>query len=175
MQVAARACLGVCVLLGCVLVAPALVISNAYSPLNSKRPRRASTRYIVLHTTEGALTGSLNKARRYGEAHYLVAPDGHVYRVVDQRRVAFHAGRSLWDTRTNLDTVSIGIEVVGYHNKSISSAQVQALRELVEQLQRIYSIADDAVLTHSMVAYGAPNRWHRRSHRGRKRCGMRGW
>ena len=23
-----------------------------------------------------------------------------------------------------------------------------------------------------MVAYGAPNRWHRRSHRGRKRCGM---
>gem|GEM_PF-6808048 len=23
-----------------------------------------------------------------------------------------------------------------------------------------------------MVAYGAPNRWHKRSHRGRKRCGM---
>jgi hypothetical protein len=22
-----------------------------------------------------------------------------------------------------------------------------------------------------MVAYGAPNRWHKKSHRGRKRCG----
>jgi N-acetylmuramoyl-L-alanine amidase len=172
MRIAARAWLGVCVLLGCVLVAPALVISNAYSPLNSKRPRRASTRYVVLHTTEGAFTGSLNKVRRYGEAHYLVAPDGHAYRVVDQRRVAYHAGRSMWHGKTNLDTVSIGIEVVGYHNKSISAAQISALKELVEQLQRVFAIPDERVLTHSMVAYGAPNRWHRRSHRGRKRCGM---
>ena len=28
------------------------------------------------------------------------------------------------------------------------------------------------MLTHSQVAYGAPNKWQPRSHRGRKRCGM---
>jgi N-acetylmuramoyl-L-alanine amidase len=28
------------------------------------------------------------------------------------------------------------------------------------------------VLSHSMVAYGNRNRWHRQPHRGRKRCGM---
>lgn len=172
MRIAVRVWLCMGMVLGSVWTAPALVISNAYSPRNAKRPRRAATRYIVLHTTEGALAGSLSKVRRYGEAHYLVATDGHVYRVVDQRRVAFHAGRSMWDGRTNLDTVSIGIEVVGYHNKSVSSAQIGAIKELVEQLQRVYAVPDERVLTHSMVAYGAPNRWHRRSHRGRKRCGM---
>jgi N-acetylmuramoyl-L-alanine amidase len=172
MRIASKAWLGAVVVLGAALSASALVISNAYSPRNSKRPNRTTTRYVVLHTTEGALTGSLNKVKRYGEAHYLVAPNGHVYRVVDQRRVAFHAGRSMWHGKTNLDTVSIGIEVVGYHNKSITAAQLLAIKELVSQLQRVYAITDERVLTHSMVAYGSPNRWHRRSHRGRKRCGM---
>jgi hypothetical protein len=33
-------------------------------------------------------------------------------------------------------------------------------------------VKDDDVIPHSQVAFGRPNRWHRRSHRGRKRCGM---
>ena len=28
------------------------------------------------------------------------------------------------------------------------------------------------VVTHSQVAYGSPNKWHKCKHRGRKRCGM---
>ena len=31
---------------------------------------------------------------------------------------------------------------------------------------------DERVLTHSMVAYGDPNHWQKKPHRGRKRCGM---
>ena len=36
----------------------------------------------------------------------------------------------------------------------------------------MYRIPDERVVCHSHVAYGAPNRWHRCKHRGRKRCGM---
>jgi hypothetical protein len=39
-------------------------------------------------------------------------------------------------------------------------------------LQVKYKLSDEKVLTHSMVAYGAPNKWHNFKHRGRKRCGM---
>lgn len=147
-------------------------ISNRYSPFNTKRAMRKRTDYIILHTTEGPLKGSLNKLCRYGEAHYLVGKDGHVYRIINKHRIAMHAGRSMWRGRTNLDEVSVGIEVVGSHNLDITSAQYKTLRELISQLQKIYRISDDRVLTHSMVAYGAPNRWHKYSHRGRKRCGM---
>jgi len=147
-------------------------ITSYYSPRNRERPPRTRTDYIILHTTEGPARGSLKKVRENGETHYFVDTNGHIYRVISKDRVALHAGRSMWKGRTNLDNSALGIEVVGYHNKSITTAQYQALRELLRQLQSIYHIPDERVLCHSMIAYGAPNRWHKRSHRGRKRCGM---
>lgn len=152
--------------------AQALNITSYYSPRNAERPRRMRTDYIILHTTEAAAKGSLNKVRANGEAHYFVDTGGKVYRIIEKDKVAFHAGRSMWNGKTDIDNYAIGIEVVGYHNSDITSAQYKALKELVAELQKAYRISDERVLTHSMVAYGAPNRWHRHSHRGRKRCGM---
>lgn len=150
----------------------ALDISDYYSPWNLERPVRPRTNYIILHTTEGPKKGSLRKVHANGEAHYLVDRSGHVYRIIEKKRIASHAGRSMWNGRTNLDTSSIGIEVVGYHDRDITAAQYRALKELLSQLKRIYRIPDERVLTHSMIAYSAPNRWHGKSRRGRKRCGM---
>ena len=145
---------------------------DRFSPLNRKRPRRPKTRYIILHTTEGDEEGSLRKIVRFGEAHYCVSPSGKIYRVVDKGKIAKHAGRSMWEGRSSIDNYSIGIEVVGYHNKDITDDQYAALRELLSQLKSVYDISDKNVLTHSMVAYGRPNRFHHDNHRGRKRCGM---
>ncbi len=150
----------------------AVPITGYFSPKNSGRPVRRRTDYIILHTTEGAKEGSLRKLYRNGEAHYFIDEVGRIYNIISRRRVAFHAGRSMWQGRTNLDDYSIGIEVVGYHNKPITTAQYKALKELLSWLQGIYRVPDDKVLTHSMIAYGAPNRWHKKPHRGRKRCGM---
>ncbi len=147
-------------------------ISDRYSPLNERRPVRPETRYIILHTTEGDYRGSFEKIQRYGEAHYFVAPSGEVYRIIDRRRIATHAGRSMWQGRSTIDNYSIGIEVVGYHDRDITEAQYTALRELLRQLKSLYRIGDENILTHSMVAYGRPNRFHSQKHRGRKRCGM---
>ena len=159
-------------LLNLAVDARALAIRNHYSRWNRSRPKRSRTDYLVLHTTEGPAKGSLDKVQRNGEAHYFVDTAGMVYRIIHRSRVARHAGRSMWEGRTNLDNYSIGIEVVGYHNKALTRAQISALRDLIAELQHLYNISDEDVLTHSMVAYGAPNRWHRKSHRGRKRCGM---
>ncbi|MBP1622460.1 MAG: hypothetical protein H6Q07_480 [Acidobacteria bacterium] len=149
-----------------------LQISDRLSPRNRKRPHRPYTRYIVLHTTEGEDAGSLQKVVRYGETHYFVGTSGRVYRVIDKSKIAKHAGRSIWEGRRVIDNYSVGIEVVGYHNRNITDAQYTALRELLRQLKTLYGISDENVLTHSMVAYGRPNRFYGRNHRGRKRCGM---
>lgn len=151
----------------------ALSLSNAYlSSRNKERAVRAKTQYIILHTTEAEATSSLRKLSRNGEAHYCVDRDGKVYRIVDRRKVAYHCGTSMWSGRRNIDEVSIGIEVVGYHDRALTAAQYNALRELILLLQKLYSVQDANVMPHAQVAYGTPNRWHRRSHRGRKRCGM---
>lgn len=144
-----------------------------YSPKNKERPARKSTRYIILHTTEGASKGAGTKLQKNGEAHYMVDTSGRIYRIIDRKRVAFHCGRSMWNGLSSLDNYSIGIEVVGYHNKDLTASQYSSLNELIAELQKTYKLTDDKVLTHSMVAYGAPNQWHKRSHRGRKRCAMR--
>ena len=155
------------------LASSALDISNRYrSPRNPERKVRDSTRLIVLHTTEAPARSSLNKLSERGEAHYCVTEDGSVYRIVDRDREAFHAGRSMWNGKEDVDKFSLGIECVGYHDKPMSSVQLGAIRELVALLQKMYRIPDECVVCHSHVAYGAPNRWQKRRHRGRKRCGM---
>ena len=153
--------------------ASALDMSNRYrSPRNAERRVRGATELIVLHTTEAPARSSLNKLCERGEAHYCVTEDGTVYRIVDRDRVAFHAGRSMWNGKEDVDEFSIGIECVGYHDKAMGIVQIRAIRDLVKELQRMYRIPDERVVCHSHVAYGAPNRWQKKNHRGRKRCGM---
>lgn len=146
--------------------------NSYYSPRNRKRTVRKSTSLIILHTTEAPSKSALRKLCDLGECHYCICEAGRVYRIIDHRREAFHAGRSMWNGRTNVDSFSVGIEVCGYHNKPLNDRQYRALQELIGELKYIYKIPDQNVLAHSHVAYGAPNKWHKRSHRGRKRCGM---
>ena len=94
--------------------------------------------------------------RRRGEAHYFVHRDGRVTRLLDRQRIATHAGRSMWNGRSELDELSLGIELSGYHRREPTRAQYAAVRELLRQLQSVYEIPDAHVLTHSMVAYGRP-------------------
>ena len=153
--------------------ASAIDFSNRYrSPRNAERRVRKSTELIVLHTTEAPAKSSLNKLCERGEAHYCVTEVGTVYRIIDRDRVAFHAGRSMWNGKEDADEFSIGIECVGYHDKAMGMVQIRAIRDLVKELQKMYKIPDERVVCHSHVAYGAPNKWQKKNHRGRKRCGM---
>ena len=155
------------------LDAAAIDASNRYrSPRNPERAIRRSTELIVLHTTEAPAKSSLNKLSDRGEAHFCVTEEGSVYRIVDRDREAFHAGRSMWNGKEDVDKFSTGIECVGYHDKPMPSVQLAAIKQLVKELQSMYHIPDERVVCHSHVAYGAPNKWHKKAHRGRKRCGM---
>ena len=163
--------------LGCLALASisasAIDASDRYrSPRNPERAIRRTTELIVLHTTEAAAKGSLKKLSDRGECHYCITEDGQIYRIIDRDREAFHAGRSMWNGKEDVDKFSIGIECVGYHDKAMSLVQLYAIRDLVRELKSMYHLSDDKVVCHSHVAYGAPNKWHAQRHRGRKQCGM---
>ena len=169
-----RLLLGLLVVFG-TFSAPAgsLVLKDDFrSPRNKERPLRKATRLIVLHTTEAPAKSSLNKLSERGEAHYCLTEKGEAYRIVDRDREAFHAGRSMWEAKEDCDEFSIGIEVVGYHDKAMPLVQLEALKELLDKLKALYGLKDHQVVCHSQVAYGAPNKWYKTKHRGRKRCGM---
>ncbi|MBW2603397.1 MAG: N-acetylmuramoyl-L-alanine amidase [Deltaproteobacteria bacterium] len=148
---------------------------------NYKKVRRKNTKYIIVHTSELGVKMTLrvvskgkrlrNGRRTYGgHTHYVIARNGRTYRIVDKKYVADHAGLSMWNGQTNISKISIGIELVGYHYAPITKSQYRSVGILIDILQGVYGLDDRAVLTHSQVAYGKPNRWFRKNHRGRKRC-----
>ena len=166
-------CLAFAALACCQALAAPLVLKDDYrSPRNKERRLRKATTLIVLHTTEAHAKSSLNKLSERGEAHYCVVENGTVYRIIDRDREAFHAGRSMWNGKEDCDTYAIGIEVVGHHDQAVTLQQLDALRALLDKLKQAYRLKDWQVVCHSHVAYGAPNTWHKKKHRGRKRCGM---
>ncbi len=146
-----------------------------------KKIERQKTKYIIVHTAELGLEATLrvvSQGKRFrngrrtfgGHAHYVIARNGKTYRILDKQYVADHAGRSMWNGDQDLSRMSIGIELAGYHYSPISPKQYRSAGHLIDILQHVYGLNDRAVLTHSQVAYGLPNRWHRKKHRGRKRC-----
>jgi N-acetylmuramoyl-L-alanine amidase len=146
-----------------------------------KKTVRTRTRYIIVHTSEAGLESTLHtvtggkffrgiRLTTGGHAHYVIARDGVVYRTLDPKFVANHAGKSIWNGEENLSQCSVGIELVAYHYGTITSQQYASLALLLKSLQKRYSIPDRNVLTHSQIAYSGPNLWHPYDHRGRKRC-----
>jgi hypothetical protein len=152
--------------------AKALPIMDIGSPRRRTLPERLSTRFIVLHTTEAESRSALSSVSLGGKASYLVDKNGKIYRILKRSQVSVGCGRSMWAGLSNLDNHAINIEVVGYHHRPPTPQQVASLRMLLDTLKRDYRVHDKNIIPHSQVAYGRPNRWHRRSHRGRKRCGM---
>jgi N-acetylmuramoyl-L-alanine amidase len=149
--------------------------------LNPKFAKRVrpETRFIIVHSTESRLPSALRtlsrgKVRRGryltrgGHAHYLVARNGAIYKIVDPKFWANHAGVSMWNGLEGLSDYSIGIELEGYHNIPFTEPQYSSLERLLHELKEKYAIQDRNVLEHYRVAYAAPNRYHRSRQRGRK-------
>lgn len=116
---------------------------------------------VVVHSSYDALgndpysvSGVIEEYRQYGvSAHYLIDRKGTIYRLVEDRDVAYHAGVSKTpDGRTGVNGFSIGIELVEKDTDSPTSAQYAGLRSLIASLKSKYSIKH--VLGHSDIAPG---------------------
>ena len=88
--------------------------------------------------------------------HYLVEEDGEAMQLVPEARRAWHAGKSFWAGDADLNSRSIGIEIVnGGHPAGLPpypSAQIDAVIALSLDLCRRYAIAPQRVLAHSDIA-----------------------
>ena len=84
------------------------------SPNWNERP--APVDMLILHYTgmqsARAAIDRLRDPAAKVSSHYVIDEDGGVYRLVPEEHRAFHAGLSFWAGRTNLNDVSIGIELV---------------------------------------------------------------
>jgi N-acetylmuramoyl-L-alanine amidase len=115
---------------------------------------------IVLHYTgmesAQAAIDRLRDPEAKVSAHYLVDEDGGILRLVDERHRAWHAGRSHWRGVTDVNSASIGIELVNpgleFGYRPFTKAQMGALIPLVADIKERHRITRGNVVGHSDVA-----------------------
>jgi N-acetylmuramoyl-L-alanine amidase len=129
-------------------------------PSSNQAQRTEPVDILVLHYTELPLKESLDILRDPARplrvsAHYVLAEDGAVYRLVPETCVAWHAGRSHWRGRDLLNGSSIGIEIVNLHGDrhDYPPVQIAALIALCREIiARHPAIAARNVVGHSDIA-----------------------
>ncbi len=133
-------------------------IIDAPSPNFDERDQAISM--VVLHYT-GMEDAALAIARLRDpvarvSAHYLIAEDGQVLRMVAEDKRAWHAGRSWWRGVPAVNGCSIGIEIVNpgheFGYRPFTEQQMDALIPLLAGIVGRYRIAPANVVGHSDVA-----------------------
>ena len=89
-------------------------------------------------------------------AHYLIAEDGQIVRFVDEGKRAWHAGKSRWRGIDDVNSASIGIELVNpgheFGYRPFPEPQMSALIPLMAEIVQRHGITRGNIVGHSDVA-----------------------
>lgn len=111
--------------------------------------------YTGMQTGEAAMARLTDPAARVS-AHYTVEEDGTVFAHVDEQLRAWHAGVSSWRGHTDINSRSIGIEIVNpgheFGYRAFPEAQIEAVIALSHGILSRHGIAARNVVGHSDVA-----------------------
>ena len=131
------------------------------SPNHDERKDGRPPDMILLHYT-GMMTGQaaldrLTTAASKVSAHYVVFEDGRIVQCVPETLRAWHAGASSWAGETDINSRSIGIEVVNpgheFGYRDFPLRQIAAVISLCKSIvTRRGPIGADLILGHSDVA-----------------------
>lgn len=172
---------------------PLTIIQTPSSNFNERIDKKTNKQilkptYIILHYTSGCTSKSafqtLSNFFRPVSAHYLIAANGSISQLVNESKRAWHAGKSSWKKNNQLNSYSIGIEIVNpgfsevdqdpctenfdiwnkkngrlvsgspYLWYSFTKAQIKSVIALCKEIINRYDIKLENILGHSDIAPG---------------------
>jgi N-acetylmuramoyl-L-alanine amidase len=122
---------------------------------DGKRPSALVLHYTGMRDAASALHQLCNPAAQVS-SHYLVLEDGRILQLVPEERRAWHAGAGSWQGETDMNSASIGIEIVnpghehGY--RPFPDAQINAVAALSADIVSRWRMPPDRVIAHSDMA-----------------------
>ncbi len=172
--------------------AKSITIERLPSPFYDQRQtnskKKIQPKFIIMHFTANCSKQegwrSFFNFLRPVSTHYLIDEDGKITQMVPESKRAWHAGKSFWRNHTDINSNSIGIEIInpGFSepdtnpcttnvmlwnkntgqlisgsNKlwySFTSKQIESLIELCTNIMHRFKISPCNVLGHSDVAPG---------------------
>ena len=121
--------------------------------------RKKKISFIIIHYTE---TETLEEAIKILTAnkgkvscHFVIDRNGDIYKLVNIKYRAWHAGVSKWKRSNDINSRSIGIELVNSGekcNEEFSKVQIDNLIKLIIHLKKKFNINTNNILGHSDIA-----------------------
>ena len=136
-------------------------INSYYSPnFNTKKRPFNSIKIIVIHYTgmqsQRESIKRLCNPKFKVSCHLLIGANGRIFRLVEDNKIAWHAGISCWGKYKNLNNNSIGIELVSrghrYGYTNFRKEQIVSLVKICRSLIIKYKIKKNNITGHSDIA-----------------------
>lgn len=130
------------------------------SPNHGPRPEGTVPDILLVHFT-GLPTAAiaLDRLTRDGSgvsAHYTIDEDGTIYRHVPEARRAWHAGVGCWREHRDINSLSIGVELVNpgheFGYRPFPARQMDAFHALARDIVTRHRIRPERILGHSDIA-----------------------
>jgi len=120
---------------------------------------------ILHHTAQNSCDQTLatfTTVKSQVSAHYLICKDGTVHHMLNDYLRAWQAGVSKWGNATDINSLSIGIEIDNNGFEPFTDPQINSLLQLLDQLKKAYNIPAANFIGHADIAPGRkvdPNRY----------------
>jgi N-acetylmuramoyl-L-alanine amidase len=112
--------------------------------------------YVIIHfTAQDSVQQTIRTftiKRTEVSAHYVVGKDGKVYHMVNDYLRSNHAGLGKWGSVTDMNSISLGIEVDNNGSEPFTDAQIKSLLLLLAQLKKAYNIPTANFIGHQDFA-----------------------
>jgi N-acetylmuramoyl-L-alanine amidase len=123
--------------------------------VDGQRPVALVVHYTGMPDAHGALNWLVNPVSQVS-CHYFVFEDGRIWQLVPEARRAWHAGRGAWRGITDMNSASIGIEIVNPGHEhgygAFPAEQITAVTALCADIVGRHAIAPGFVIAHSDMA-----------------------
>jgi N-acetylmuramoyl-L-alanine amidase len=110
---------------------------------------------IIHHTAQDSLQKTLRtftSQKTKVSAHYVISRDGKVVHMLNDYLRAWHAGNSSWGKDTDINSVSLGIELDNNGSEPFSDIQINSLLALLTKLKKDFNIPTQNIIGHSDIA-----------------------
>ena len=112
--------------------------------------------YVIIHHTAQDSTAQTLKTftlvRTQVSAHYVIGRDGKTYHLLNDYLRAWHGGAARWGSITDINSVSVGIELDNNGTEPFAEAQLTSLLRVLTYLKKTYNIPAANFIGHGDIA-----------------------
>ncbi|MBS1655425.1 MAG: N-acetylmuramoyl-L-alanine amidase [Bacteroidetes bacterium] len=133
-------------------------VSNAPYFVGTTNFNLRKPNFVIIHHTAQDSCGQTLKTfttdKSKVSAHYVICKDGTIHHMLNDYLRAWQAGISKWGNATDINSLSIGIEIDNNGFEPFTEPQINSLLGLLGRLKKEYNIPATNFIGHADIAPG---------------------